>query len=633
VIFQRLSLKSNPISVKTTRCPKSEMSQYKILPPYSDLTNLDITGDFHHVPVIFSAQVGGDRLDLDAGLQVSGEMDGNHVTGDQGHDQGYVFPWSDQDTSGVQAVQETLNSQPTVLTPSYQIYQPTHTWLEDTKFLIDGQDDEESLDLSSTSISTSPIGFKSSPILSFSYSPPREPRHINSRLTILPPRSNSFINNFPAHPHLQQQQQQLQQQISSQSGGLPQQSLPSTSMKHDKERRVRARPRSNQELREVIRPCRVCGEKAGKHSYYGGQVCPSCRAFFRRSVQSGYNATYYCVKEGECEITLKTRKNCQFCRYKLCEMAGMKTSWVLTEEERKLKFAGKGKKRKDRMSSSGLSDCQGTMDQVAPGQMPMLGLCEGDMNDIQTYVLASGCYEVSRVADMDTQLIRKIIRMIAFKAQLDTDGQEQLQHVIRSRSQKFVTKLSEFTSLDEADRTTLLTSNLSLMTTLTTCSLFPGNLRWNNQLAPLLGEGEVEKLDTKLRSLNVLGLDQLHLDYNQFFSLTTDGIGDSDKNQTDRFMKLVQYIGTWHQDPTELMLLSLVVFFSSDMLDLNNRPKVESIQMEFVLLLQKYVSIRHQSDTEASRARFTRAMMMIILIREMLEIQANTILDHKLQEL
>ena len=81
-------------------------------------------------------------------------------------------------------------------------------------------------------------------------------------------------------------------------------------------------------------------------------------------------------------------------RYKLCEMAGMKTSWVLTEEERKLKFAGKGKKRKDRMSSSGLSDCQGTMDQVAPGQMPMLGLCEGDMNDIQTYVLASGCYEV-----------------------------------------------------------------------------------------------------------------------------------------------------------------------------------------------------------------------------------------------
>ena len=37
---------------------------------------------------------------------------------------------------------------------------------------------------------------------------------------------------------------------------------------------------------DAIRLCNVCGEKAGKHSYYGGQVCPSCRAFFRRSVQS-----------------------------------------------------------------------------------------------------------------------------------------------------------------------------------------------------------------------------------------------------------------------------------------------------------------------------------------------------------
>ena len=32
--------------------------------------------------------------------------------------------------------------------------------------------------------------------------------------------------------------------------------------------------------------CPVCHEKAGKHSYYGGRVCPSCRAFFRRAVQS-----------------------------------------------------------------------------------------------------------------------------------------------------------------------------------------------------------------------------------------------------------------------------------------------------------------------------------------------------------
>ena len=31
--------------------------------------------------------------------------------------------------------------------------------------------------------------------------------------------------------------------------------------------------------------CQVCGEIAGKHNYYGGRSCPSCRAFFRRSVE------------------------------------------------------------------------------------------------------------------------------------------------------------------------------------------------------------------------------------------------------------------------------------------------------------------------------------------------------------
>jgi len=49
--------------------------------------------------------------------------------------------------------------------------------------------------------------------------------------------------------------------------------------------------------------CAVCGEKAGKHSYYGGQVCASCRAFFRRAVQSGCHVSFCCVnKSDSCAI-------------------------------------------------------------------------------------------------------------------------------------------------------------------------------------------------------------------------------------------------------------------------------------------------------------------------------------------
>ena len=44
-----------------------------------------------------------------------------------------------------------------------------------------------------------------------------------------------------------------------------------------------------------------------------------------------YSDIYKCSKGGHCQITLKTRKNCQFCRFQACEKAGMKRSWVLAD--------------------------------------------------------------------------------------------------------------------------------------------------------------------------------------------------------------------------------------------------------------------------------------------------------------
>ena len=112
----------------------------------------------------------------------------------------------------------------------------------------------------------------------------------------------------------------------------------------------------------------------------------------------------------------------------------MKTTWVLTEEERMLMFVRKGNKRKDRVSVGGSIS-------VPPGQMPVLRLLRltSTISSSQSYVAAAGVYEQSRVADMDTQLTRKIIRMITFKVTLDQYDQSQLRGVISSLSLKFVT--------------------------------------------------------------------------------------------------------------------------------------------------------------------------------------------------
>ena len=47
--------------------------------------------------------------------------------------------------------------------------------------------------------------------------------------------------------------------------------------------------------------CQVCGDTANDHIHYGAIACYSCRAFFRRGVNS--NAPYYCSQSKTCSIT------------------------------------------------------------------------------------------------------------------------------------------------------------------------------------------------------------------------------------------------------------------------------------------------------------------------------------------
>ena len=59
-------------------------------------------------------------------------------------------------------------------------------------------------------------------------------------------------------------------------------------------KRGKMSPKSGSDLKQSVNDrtisesklCLVCAEKAGKHIYYGGRSCQSCRAFFRRSVET-----------------------------------------------------------------------------------------------------------------------------------------------------------------------------------------------------------------------------------------------------------------------------------------------------------------------------------------------------------
>lgn len=95
------------------------------------------------------------------------------------------------------------------------------------------------------------------------------------------------------------------------------------------------------------RVCLVCQDVILKHTciHYGGLSCYSCRAFFRRANQESKKAVFECKYDRECEITVKTRRKCQRCRYDLCLKAGMKPENVLTPDQKVVRFRKKRQKQ------------------------------------------------------------------------------------------------------------------------------------------------------------------------------------------------------------------------------------------------------------------------------------------------
>jgi len=536
------------------------MSQYKVLPSYSEINTLnhefEETSHFANFSLIYSHHA---QTVQDIGSRGNDEQPRTSVEYQEPMQERVpFFPWEQE---GVAHLQQVLNSQPPVTDQDSTVIPVipyTSVWG------LGEEEGQESLDLSTTSTI-----------------PPYTP---HSSLTILHHRDDGVVSHHR------------------EGGVVAHHSIEDTPVTSYRDTETERRYRLHRD-HEEDRLCKVCGEKAGKHSYYGGQACPSCRAFFRRSVQSGYNATYFCVKEGQCQVTLKTRKNCQACRYKLCEAAGMKTTWVLTEEERKTKFDGKSKKR--RSSSVGQSDHNCIKIKTDDNAH----LSEDDIANISNYVAASDYWEISKVNDMNTELIRKIIRMIAFRAALDQAGQAQLQEVMTNRVKRFATKIAEYHSLSHHDKDQILSHNVPLVVILTTCSMFSTKMPWTTQLTPILGAEEVEKLNTKLRTLSVSGLDSLSMTYTQFFR--------TQEEEEGRVARLVEDIGCWQQEPTELILLSLVILFCPDMMDLVERKKVEEIQLKFAVLLQSYLNHKHPTELCLARNKFTKGMLVINKCNEM----------------
>jgi hypothetical protein len=130
-----------------------------------------------------------------------------------------------------------------------------------------------------------------------------------------------------------------------------------------------------------------------------------CTSFFKHAVQTKSNIAYFCIRDKTCKINLQTRKFCNYCRYQACLAAGMRTDWILNEEER-MHFLSNGQKKHNQKYDSEV--CELTAEPKRPTQS--IVITEAEVLEITEYVKISEFFEASKIKDMESSLIREFIR-------------------------------------------------------------------------------------------------------------------------------------------------------------------------------------------------------------------------------
>ncbi|XP_068218338.1 uncharacterized protein [Palaemon carinicauda] len=308
---------------------------------------------------------------------------------------------------------------------------------------------------------------------------------------------------------------------------------------------VRKRMRCPRGMTLEIKPCEVCGDKA-KNMHFGGLVCDSCKAFFRRSVQSNAWDQFKCEKEGKCSINKTNRRCCQYCRFQKCEKVGMKMDWVMTESGRMNLF----KNRLARTRQMKEEKKQETL----YGELPR-----------------SLSHEDALAIKRILNTLHMTFGSIPYPGECAGDSIDSLSNIfvyLCKKFGKFFIKITEETDLCEEDKTLLLKNGISMSLYINGAHMYdPVSRSW---------PASTTHPSIKVPHLTLETLEKL-------------------ASIPDAFSTIMKFYGTYEgdlKDHVVAALMYLISFFLPDDPKLIDSSSVQQIQDNYVGYLKRYLLAR-----------------------------------------
>ncbi|KAK4300636.1 hypothetical protein Pmani_027168 [Petrolisthes manimaculis] len=345
-------------------------------------------------------------------------------------------------------------------------------------------------------------------------------------------------------------------------------------------------PTEDHPVSPTRRICRVCGDRA-KSMHFGGLSCDSCKAFFRRAVHNDAHTNFSCPYDEFCIMNITSRKCCQFCRYKKCLSIGMEPRWVMSEEERKHRLRQRADKR---TKVGGEEDGKGALRDHKRGLVPH----EPDPATLLHYMTTEERDEVEQ-AVRNYQLSYTDVPYLSDLLSGWKEGRPSVQIVamfttIIKRFAYFARLFPAFLDFTSHDQETLLRTGILEM------SLIRG----------------VQTFDTS----NNRWPDSSHLLYHSAPTLKAEDMKKLVSCELyETYMKFIHSLNKLGVDEPVMMMLLLIVLFTSDRPGLKDTAAVQIKQDHYLLLLRKYLGWRHGPHN--ARLLYPRLLLKLTDLREL----------------
>merc|ERR1711892_791934 len=331
---------------------------------------------------------------------------------------------------------------------------------------------------------------------------------------------------------------------------------------------------------------------------------------------------------GICEVTLVTRKNCQSGRYQKRIAAGMRPSWILSNEEKEKRFHGQDKGKGHKSEKHG---CNLTQD-LLPSYHPFSSIPDSptkepnhhqsltteDLLQIRKYgeVMKSCC--TGRHDDLDPHTVTELVQIALDGSSLSQQTAAQLHTAVESRTSQCFFLLPEFQSLPPPDQDQIIQNNLQMV------HRFRQALWWGHSkyqamdlVELLMGVDKCTELENIPQNLSLKISSTQPFEYNSLFTSPWHPYSGDDEVLHKSLMKDISD-NVDGDDEIEIILIVLIIAFSPDFLDLSDRRRVEKIQLKFVLFLQSHY--RDICPEMMIATKVTKALMIPSVTRQILQV-------------